>query len=54
MQTDRTEGQVSAPTFGGFFVCGMMGRFHLKVTRIKLERKIVGIFGLLFFVIFSV
>jgi len=32
----------------------MMGRFHLKVTRIKLERKIVGIFGLLFFVILSV
>ena len=31
-----------------------MGRFHLKVTRIKLERKIVGIFGLLFFVILSV
>tara|TARA_B100000989_G_scaffold179556_1_gene134895 strand:- start:2390 stop:2554 length:165 start_codon:yes stop_codon:yes gene_type:complete len=54
MQTDRTEGQVSAHTFVGFFVCGMMGRFHLKVTRIKLERKIVGIFGLLFFVIFSV
>ena len=38
----------------GFFVSGMMGRFHLKVTRIKLERKIVGIFGLLFFVILSV
>ena len=54
MQTDRTEGQVSAHTFVGFFVCGMMGRFHLKVTRIKLERKIVGIFGLLFFVILSV
>ena len=32
----------------------MMGRFYLKVTRIKLERKIVGIFGLLFFVILSV
>jgi flagellar motor component MotA len=32
----------------------MMGRFHLKVTRIKLERKIVGIFGLLFFVTLSV
>tara|TARA_B100001094_G_scaffold110018_1_gene105960 strand:+ start:99 stop:527 length:429 start_codon:yes stop_codon:yes gene_type:complete len=32
----------------------MMGRFHLKVTRIKLERKIVGIFALLFFVILSV
>ena len=31
-----------------------MGRFHLKVTRIKLERKIVGIFGLLLFVIVSV
>ena len=31
-----------------------MGRFHLKVTRIKLERKIVGIFALLFFVILSV
>ena len=38
----------------GFYVYGMMGRFHLKVTRIKLERKIVGIFGLLFFVILSV
>ena len=43
-----------SPTFVGFFVCGMMGRFHLKVTRIKLERKIFGIFGLLFFVILSV
>ena len=32
----------------------MMGRFRLKVTRIKLERKVVGIFGLLFFVILSV
>tara|TARA_B110000003_G_scaffold141377_1_gene142858 strand:- start:131 stop:559 length:429 start_codon:yes stop_codon:yes gene_type:complete len=32
----------------------MMGRFHLKVTRIKLERSIVGIFALLFFVILSV
>jgi flagellar motor component MotA len=32
----------------------MMGRFHLKVTRINLERKIVGIFALLFFVILSV
>ena len=31
-----------------------MGRFHLKVTRINLERKIVGIFALLFFVILSV
>ena len=31
-----------------------MGRFHLKVTRIKLERSIVGIFALLFFVILSV
>ena len=31
-----------------------MVRIHLKVTRIKLERKIVGIFGLLFFVILSV
>ena len=32
----------------------MMVRFHLKVTRIKLERKIVGIFGLLLFVIISI
>ena len=32
----------------------MMGRFQLKVMRIKLEKKIVGIFGLLFFVILSV
>tara|TARA_B110000444_G_scaffold251044_1_gene278344 strand:- start:554 stop:982 length:429 start_codon:yes stop_codon:yes gene_type:complete len=32
----------------------MKVRFHLKVTRIKLERKIVGVFGLLFFVILSV
>ena len=32
----------------------MKGRFHLKVMRIKLERKIVGVFGLLFFVILSV
>ena len=32
----------------------MIGRFHLKVMRIKLERKIVGIFGLLFFVTLSV
>ena len=31
-----------------------MVRFYLKVTRIILERKIVGIFGLLFFVILSV
>ena len=31
-----------------------MDRFYLKLTRIKLERKIVGIFGLLFFVILSV
>ncbi len=37
-----------------FLVCGMMVRFHLKVTRIKLERKIVGIFGLLLFVIISI
>jgi len=29
-------------------------RFHLKLTRIKLEKKIIGIFGLLFFVILSV
>ena len=32
----------------------MVGRFHLKAMRIKLERKIVGIFALLFFVILSV
>jgi flagellar motor component MotA len=32
----------------------MIGRFHLKAMRIKLERKIVGIFGLLFFVTLSV
>ncbi len=32
----------------------MMVRFHLKVTRIKLGKKIVGIFGLLFFIILSV
>ena len=32
----------------------MIGRFHLKVMRINLERKIVGIFGLLFFVTLSV
>jgi len=32
----------------------MMGRFHLKERRIKLKRKIIGIIGLLFFVIFSV
>ena len=38
----------------GFFVCGMIGRFHSKITRIKLERKIIGIFGLLFFVFLSV
>ena len=38
----------------GFFVRAMIGRFHLKVMRIKLERKIVGIFGLLFFVFLSV
>ena len=31
-----------------------MDRFHLKLTRIKLEKKIIGIFGLLFFVILSV
>ena len=31
-----------------------MGRFHSKITRIKLERKIIGIFGLLFFVFISV
>ena len=31
-----------------------MVRFHLKVTRIKLERKSAGIFGLLFFIILSV
>ena len=31
-----------------------MVRFHLKVTRIKLGKKIVGIFGLLFFIILSV
>ena len=31
-----------------------MGRFHSKITRIKLERKIIGIFGLLFFVFLSV
>ena len=38
----------------GFFVRAMIGRFYLKVTRIKLERKIVSIFGLLFFIILSV
>ena len=38
----------------GFFVSGMMGRFHLKETRIKLKRKIIGIIGLFFFVILSV
>ena len=38
----------------GFYVCGMIGRFHSKITRIKLERKIIGIFGLLFFVFLSV
>jgi flagellar motor component MotA len=32
----------------------MMGRFHPKITRFKLERKISGIFGLLFFVFLSV
>jgi hypothetical protein len=32
----------------------MMGRFHLKETRIKLKRKIIGIIGLFFFVILSV
>tara|TARA_Y100001960_G_scaffold194476_1_gene203582 strand:- start:25 stop:456 length:432 start_codon:yes stop_codon:yes gene_type:complete len=32
----------------------MIGRFHSKITRIKLERKIIGIFGLLFFVFLSV
>lgn len=32
----------------------MIGRFFLKVMRIKLGRKIVGIFGLLFFVTLSV
>ena len=37
-----------------FFVSGMMGRFHLKETRIKLKRKIIGIIGLFFFVILSV
>ena len=37
----------------GFFY-GMMGRFHSKITRIKLERKIIGIFGLLFLVFLSV
>jgi len=37
-----------------FFVFEMMGRFYLKVKRVKLKRKIVGIFGLLFFVILSV
>ena len=31
-----------------------MGRFHLKETRIKLKRKIIGIIGLFFFVILSV
>ena len=31
-----------------------MGRFHPKITRFKLERKISGIFGLLFFVFLSV
>ena len=31
-----------------------MGRFHPKITGIKLERKIIGIFGLLFFVFLSV
>ena len=31
-----------------------MGRFHSKITRIKLERKIIGIFGLLFFIFLSV
>ena len=31
-----------------------MSRFHPKITRIKLERKIIGIFGLLFFVFLSV
>jgi hypothetical protein len=38
----------------GFFVCGKIGRFHSKITRIKLERKIIGIFGLLFFTVISV
>ena len=37
-----------------FFVSGMMGKFHLKETRIKLKRKIIGIIGLFFFVILSV
>jgi hypothetical protein len=32
----------------------MMARFHLKETRIKLKRKIIGIIGLFFFVILSV
>ena len=38
----------------GFFVRAMIGRFYLKVMRIKLEKKIIGIFGLLFFVFLSV
>ena len=38
----------------GFVVCGIISRLDLEVRRIKLERKIVGIFGLLFFVILSV
>ena len=37
-----------------FFVFEILGRFYLKVKRVKLKRKIVGIFGLLFFVILSV
>jgi hypothetical protein len=37
-----------------FFIFEILGRFYLKVKRVKLKRKIVGIFGLLFFVILSV
>ena len=32
----------------------MIGKFHPKITSIKLERKIIGTFGLLFFVFLSV
>ena len=38
----------------GFFVCGMMGIFFSTITRIKVKRKIIGIFGLLIFVFLSV
>ena len=38
----------------GFVIYRMVGRFHSKIMRIKLERKIIGIFGLLFFVVLSV